>query len=549
MNKLIENYILLEKISSSEFSEVFKSRHKLTNDFFAVKVVSFEKMTANPKYQEQIANELKALKILDSPYIVKFIKFLKTKNNLYIIYDFCEDGTLQNYLEKHKILLESVALNFFSQIVEGLAVIHSNKIVHGDLKTANLLLKGNQIKIADFGFCKFPDKNPKSNNSNYFIGSPIYMAPELFENSERTEKSDMYALGVILYEMIFGMAPFEEKNLENLIFRLKNNFFLSFPREINEISIETESLLRRLLDKNPEMRYSIYELKEILSKKISGDLINLLQPKIINDVLDEKKINHEGIKNLDLFKNVEEFKTRKIFEEIKKNISGEMTTVFLKKLLDYKQKILLEANFMRNIIDLNIDMSNVEFVLNLLKKMRVDYRSLIISLDTKFGEFFSELMKIPEQNFDKNYLEEMKNEEKIKEFKYNIIEEEQRLEETLKSFQNTLNLMYINSHESNFFMVSDINNGVYDQVLFEKSLNAYLESIRDFSNELYSTCKNEALLKEVLIHGVIAIGIYKERESFVEITLEEKFNELAKMSIVNLQNIFQKKCQINTTKK
>lgn len=534
MNKLIDNYIILEGISASEFSEVFKSRHKITNEYFAVKTISFEKISSNPKYQEQISNELKALKILDSaPHIVKFIKFLKTKNNLYIIYEYCENGTLQTYQEKSKILSESVALFFFSQIVEGLAAIHSNKIVHGDLKPSNLLLRGNEIKIADFGFCKFLENTNKSQYSNFFIGSPIYMAPELFEGgSETNEKTDMYALGVILYEMLFGTAPFEEKSLEDLVYKLKNNYFINFPREINEISLEIEDLLRRLLDKNPEKRYSVFELKEILNSKKNNEVM-----KIKEKIFDEKSIRLDEIKNLEVFKNAEQFKMRKNFEEIKKTISSEITTTFFKKLCLEKKKIITQANFMKTIIDVNIDETNTILMMNLLKKIKLEYINFILSIEKNFGKLFSDLMKIPLENFDKNFLEQMKNEDKIKEFKILLIEEEKKCEEVLISFKNTLNFSYI---ESNPLILTEINQEGYDENSFKKSLNDYLKSLAEYANELYSSCKNESLLKEILIHGHLALEIFKETTDLHEFSVENKKHELSLLSIVNLHNLFQK---------
>ena len=421
MNKLIENYILLERVSSSDFSEVFKSKHKITNELFAIKVVSFEKFTDNPKYQEQISDELRALKILDNfPHIVKFIKLLKTKNNVYLVYEYCEGGTLQEYEEKHKILNETEALDLFKQLVEGIYFIHSKKIIHGDLKPSNLLFKGKELKIVDFGFFNFTSNENKNKTdlSKYLMGSPIYMAPELFDNSQITEKSDMYAIGVILYEMLFGMAPFEEKGLDDLIERLRNHYFLNFPKENNNINIETENLLRKLLDKDPANRYSSLELYEYLKNPMNNDknVNNEIEKLKINDYFEENKIKFEEIKTLEVFKNVEQFKTHKNVEEVKNIVYSEMSSSFLKKLSSVKKKILFQINYMKSIIELNIDESNVGLVLLLLKRIRIDYLELITDLEKNMPELFSESMKIPFENIDYNMIEQMKNDEQIQTF-------------------------------------------------------------------------------------------------------------------------------------
>ncbi len=543
MNKLIENYILLERVSSSDFSEVFKSKHKITNELFAIKVVSFEKFTNNPKYQEQISNELRALKILDNfPHIVKFIKLLKTKNNVYLVYEYCEGGTLQEYEEKHKILNETEALDLFKQLVEGIYFIHSKKIIHGDLKPSNLLFKGKELKIVDFGFFNFTSNENKNKTdlSKYLMGSPIYMAPELFDNSQITEKSDMYAIGVILYEMLFGMAPFEEKVLDDLIERLRNHYFLNFPKENNNINIETENLLRKLLDKDPANRYSSLELYEYLKNPMNNDknVNNEIEKLKINDYFEENKIKFEEIKTLEVFKNVEQFKTHKNVEEVKNIVYSEMSSSFLKKLSSVKKKILFQINYMKSIIELNIDESNVGLVLLLLKRIRIDYLELITDLEKNMPELFSESMKIPFENIDYNMIEQMKNDEQIQTFVSILMIEEAKCEETLLSFKNTLKYSF-EIADYNSVILKEINQDVYEENNFKKVLMNYLKNLKNIAKDLFMNCKNEELLKEILIHGALGFEIFKKGVSAIQI--EEKLKEFSSIGIVNLHNIFENK--------
>jgi len=546
MNKLIENFILLDRISASEFSDVFKCKHKLTNEFFAIKVVSFEKFSTNPKYQEQLSNELHALKALEnSAHIIKFTKLLKTKNNVYLVYEFCEGGTLQDFEEKNKILNESDALEILGQLVEGLSIIHSNKIVHGDLKPSNLLFKDKVLKIVDFGFCKFTQNEQKKIDlSKYFIGSPIYMSPELFENSETSEKSDVYAVGVIFYEMLFGMAPFEAKNIEELVEKLKNNYVLNFPREINNISDESEKILRDLLDKDPMKRLSVFELRDLLMKKPKNsnnqmkEIKEMEMKKNFNDYFEEKNLHIDPGKKVDSLNNVEQYVNHKNMDQFKAAVFSEMNALFIKKLPIASKGILIQVNFLKSILELNIHESNACFVLHLLKRIRGAYIDLILALEKNFNNFFTDIMKMPSNGVDPDFLEELRNEELVKNFVGNLIREEKKCEDTLNSYKNTLKYSFELTDYTNVIL-KDINEDLYDEQDLKRSGMNYLKNLKEISNYFYMNCKNEALLKEILIHGNLAFEILKETRNFDN--FENKLKELSVMTIVNLHNLFDDK--------
>ena len=140
---------------------------------------------------------------------------LKTVNNFYFVYEFCNGGTLENQLKERGTLQEKIALNYFSQIVAAFKILNKHNIMHRDLKPENLLLHDGIIKLADFGFCK-PLKDARD-LSQTMLGSPIYMAPEILKGEVYTMKADIWSLGVVLYEMIYGFCPFEEKTIARLI--------------------------------------------------------------------------------------------------------------------------------------------------------------------------------------------------------------------------------------------------------------------------------------------------------------------------------------------
>ena len=113
------------------------------------------------------------------PYIIKYFDMLKTVNNFYFVYEYCNGGTLEKLLKTKGALPEKTALTFFSQIVAAFKVLNKHNIMHRDLKPENLLLHDGLIKLADFGFCK--PLETEDEISRTMLGSPIYMAPEVLK--------------------------------------------------------------------------------------------------------------------------------------------------------------------------------------------------------------------------------------------------------------------------------------------------------------------------------------------------------------------------------
>lgn len=132
-----------------------------------------------------------------SKNIIEVYDIYTTKNNTYIITEFCEGGDLSKLISSRKGMPEKEAVDFLRQVVSGTSEISSNRIIHRDLKPANILLKNNKVKIADFGFAMKSSESKKY--SSYNVGSPIYMPPEALNDNKYSFKSDVWAIGVIFY--------------------------------------------------------------------------------------------------------------------------------------------------------------------------------------------------------------------------------------------------------------------------------------------------------------------------------------------------------------
>jgi serine/threonine protein kinase len=165
-----------------------------------------------------LTSEIDILKAMrDVPHVLTLHEVYTTKNNTYIITELC-DTDLGSKIKRG--LNEREALGYMGQILEGYSHIHARSIIHRDLKPANLLItKTNDLKIADFGFGVRAEEVAKS--SKYNVGSPLYMAPESLRKNEYSFKTDIWALGIIFFEMLTGDTPWRAKNEKELLRRIE----------------------------------------------------------------------------------------------------------------------------------------------------------------------------------------------------------------------------------------------------------------------------------------------------------------------------------------
>ena len=257
MHKIVENYILYESIGAGQYGKVFRAKNTKTNETVAVKTVPIDKFKEVPKLEEFTANEIKTLNRIKTPNVVRFIEMLKTANNMYLVYEYCDGGTLEDLLQKKHHLSEVESLKIFQQLLNAFKAIYKENILHRDLKPSNILVHNGVVKIADFGFCK--KMSGPQELTFTMVGSPIYMAPEVLKGYPYNIKADVWSLGVVLYELLFGICPYEEKTLPALI-NLIDKKQLIFHTEVNTISPNTENLLRKMLTYDHKARIDWSEL-------------------------------------------------------------------------------------------------------------------------------------------------------------------------------------------------------------------------------------------------------------------------------------------------
>ena len=248
---IIKDYVVSRKrIGKGSFSTIYKAFNTNDNKEYAIKEVIIDKKSI----KSNVKREFLVLKKLNHPNIVKLHDLIidTNYNNIYFVFDYFKNGDLAHFLD-NKPLKEKFCKKYSKQLADGLKYLIDNNILHRDLKPQNILLTDDyNIKIADFGFARKVDKNMLLNT---LCGSPMYMAPEIINKQDYSIKSDLWSVGVIIYQMIYGRVPFEVSNFVQLIKKI-NNEKISFEDKKIKISSLGLDLIQHLLQVDVEKRIS-----------------------------------------------------------------------------------------------------------------------------------------------------------------------------------------------------------------------------------------------------------------------------------------------------
>ncbi|XP_055880742.1 MAP/microtubule affinity-regulating kinase 3-like isoform X14 [Biomphalaria glabrata] len=246
----IGKYRLIKTIGKGNFAKVKLAKHVPTGREVAIKII--DKTQLNPSSLQKLFREVRIMKLLDHPNIVKLFEVIETEKTLYLVMEYASGGEVFDYLVAHGRMKEKEARAKFRQIVSSVQYCHQKHIVHRDLKAENLLLDGDMnIKIADYGFS---NEFTPGNKLDTFCGSPPYAAPELFQGKKYDgPEVDVWSLGVILYTLVSGSLPFDGQNLKELRERvLRGKYRIPFY-----MSTDCENLLKKFLVLNPLKRASL----------------------------------------------------------------------------------------------------------------------------------------------------------------------------------------------------------------------------------------------------------------------------------------------------
>ena len=299
-------YNLKDIIGKGSFATVFLGKDTETNELRAIKKINLT--TKDQIVMDSIINEIKILKPLRNPNIIKCYDVLNTTNNIYLILDYCDGGDLKTYLKKHKRLSEEKALNIVKQILNGYHELYKHGIIHRDIKTENILIKNDVFKLADFGFAKSL-MNFEKDILKSLVGTPLYMSPQILKHEAYTSKSDIWSIGIIYFEMIFGKTPWDSISNNDLLKKILNDP-IEFTAGIN-ISDLSRNFIEGCLKIEENERFS---WGEVYSHEVFEDCFDFRRKR----TLFEGKVLKIGRKLGSIVK-VKNINILKLFQTVDKN--------------------------------------------------------------------------------------------------------------------------------------------------------------------------------------------------------------------------------------
>lgn len=252
--RLDGRYEIKEIIGVGGMAVVYKAFDNQENRVVAVKILK-EEFISNEEFVRRFKNESKAIAMLSHPNIVKVYDVSFGDLIQYIVMEYIDGITLKEYIEREGSLRWKDAVHFTIQILKGLQHAHDKGIVHRDVKPQNIMvLPDGTIKVTDFGIARFA-RSEQRTITDKAIGSVHYISPEQARGERTDEKTDIYSVGVILYEMLTGRLPFQAESAVSVaIMQLQREPQL--PTEINgSIPLGLEQITMHAMQKNPERRY------------------------------------------------------------------------------------------------------------------------------------------------------------------------------------------------------------------------------------------------------------------------------------------------------
>ena len=286
----VDDLILTKSLGKGAFGEVFLTQKKGCKALYATKRLD-RAFSEKPENIKRLSNEITLLQKINHPNIVRLIDLKKTKSHCYIVMEYCNGGDLSGCLKKYKAahrrpFSEEIVQYIMRQVVSGISFLHSNKIIHRDLKLDNILvtfptendkkslnMMKATAKIIDFGFATKLHAS-KSNLTYTVLGTPTNMDPQILKNMEtRTpnhqgydEKADIWSLGTLCYEMLVGHMAFCGSSMQELFQKVRQGTY-SLPMNLSK---EVVSFINGMLQKDPNKRLSAKDLlkHEFLVKNV-----------------------------------------------------------------------------------------------------------------------------------------------------------------------------------------------------------------------------------------------------------------------------------------
>lgn len=283
----IKGYEIHEQINTGGFGAVYRANQPTIGREVAIKVI-LPKLASKPDFIRRFEAEAQIIARLEHPHIVPLHDYWRDPHGAYLVMRYLRGGSLHEYLRNQGPFEVEEALTLFSQIAQGLHIAHRNQVIHRDIKPGNILLDedGNGY-LADFGIAKDHATTQNITEPDSLIGSPEYLAPEQARSEPVTPQTDIYSLGVVLYEMLIGEHPFPGLEKIEVIFKHLNDPLPEIATLDDSIVDDINAVIQKSTAKDPQERYTdVMEMLQALQQaaKLSSDptptsLVELLTPR------------------------------------------------------------------------------------------------------------------------------------------------------------------------------------------------------------------------------------------------------------------------------
>ena len=252
---IVSTYDVGELIGKGGFSKVYKLTKQSSGEVFAAKICTIES-------RKKLEREAAIHQPLSHPHVLQLVEAFEDQNFFIIVLEYCDHGSIQEFLKTRKKITEPEARRWLSQCVEGLQYLHANNVIHRDVKPGNIFLDSDyRCKIGDFGLAfRIAPSQPGPSRT---LGTPNYVAPEVIWPASKGccygFEVDIWSLGVTLYYWLVGKAPFETHSIRTTYRRIRDAIFY-FPLRSN-LSAESRELINQMLQKKPSDRLSLEQIK------------------------------------------------------------------------------------------------------------------------------------------------------------------------------------------------------------------------------------------------------------------------------------------------
>lgn len=266
-----KRYEILERLGQGGTAVVYKARDVVLNRWVTIKILQ-EQYANDEEFVRRFRHEAQAVAALSHPNIVSIYDVVFKEDMHYLVMEYIEGCTLKEYMKEQGGLSLVQALNFEIQILSALQHAHEHNVIHRDIKPQNILIDSNgQVKVTDFGIAVAGGAKPDDHKG--LIGSVQYMAPEQVAGGAITERSDLYAAGAVLYEMLTGELPYHGDDAVSVAMQHVNGDIIPPHQKNDKVPKDLSFVVMRAMRKDPDMRYqSAQDMADSL-RKIRSELL------------------------------------------------------------------------------------------------------------------------------------------------------------------------------------------------------------------------------------------------------------------------------------